>query len=72
MPPKLNHEEPTVKIEVKMGESLKEQVKIAARLHGDGDVANWVRSLLRAEVKRLGIETPEPAPRAKAKRKDGR
>jgi hypothetical protein len=59
MPPKLKSGEATGKIEVKVPTSLKEQVKIAAQKHGDGDVANWVRSLLRAEVQRLGIEVPE-------------
>lgn len=74
MPPKLKSGEATSKIEVKVPTGLKEQVKIAARKYGDGDVANWVRGLLRAEVLKLGIEAPEPpVPKVqKPKRKDGR
>jgi hypothetical protein len=76
---RLQFGEPTQKIEVKVPGSLKRQAQQAATLHGDGDVASWVRGLMRKELKALGIEDPGPAapseapaakkPAARAKKK---
>lgn len=76
---RLQFGEPTQKIEVKVPGSLKRQAQQAATIHGDGDVASWVRGLMRRELKALGIEdpgAPEPAapapkkPPARAKKKE--
>lgn len=74
MPKKLAAGEVTDKVEVRMPASLKKAAGEAARIHGDGDVSGWVRGLIRAELARLGLmPAPGPAaPRARARRKEGR
>jgi hypothetical protein len=67
---KLSPQEPTQKIELLLPASLKRQAKEAAQLDGDGDLSSWLRALIRAEVRRLGIRPAEAAevPRPRGKR----
>lgn len=49
MPKRLAQGEDTVKLEVKLPSSLKKQAVTMAADHGDGDVAAWLRALIRNE-----------------------
>jgi hypothetical protein len=72
-PKKLGDEgDETQKIEVRLPASLKRQAAEAARRDGDGDIAGWVRGLIRAEVRRLGIEPSAPFEPARVRKGSGR
>jgi hypothetical protein len=61
VPKRLSKNEETAKIELKLPVSLKRAAVEAAAIDGDGDVSGWVRSLIRREVKRLGVADAPPA-----------
>ena len=52
VPPKLDASEKTVKVEIRMPESLRDEIVEIAREEGDGDLSSWARALFRRERKR--------------------
>ena len=56
--PPLKHKDPTVKTTIRLPASLLQRIKDAA---GDGDAADFIRSAVKAELKRRERK-PKPTP----------
>jgi hypothetical protein len=60
MPRKLQEDEDTVSMQVKLPSTLKRQALELSQAEGDGDLSSWIRGLIRREWKRYEAEKPAP------------